>query len=33
MTRYFCAYFDHLYLPRGFALYDSLRRRSPDSEL
>ena len=31
MTRHYCTYFDHRYLPRGLAMIRSLRRYEPDA--
>lgn len=33
MTRHYCTYFDHRYLPRALLLHESLRRHDPDSVL
>ncbi len=33
MTRHYCTYFDHRYLPRGVAMFESLRAVAPSSEL
>jgi len=33
MTRHYCCYFDHRYLPRGLAMIRSLRRVEPEAEV
>src|ERR1700749_194277 len=33
MSRLYCSYFDHRYLPRGLAMIHSLRRHEPDAQV